>query len=84
MKNCSIHFLLAKPYQVKQTRTIFGWFPSSCLGTLSLQAPACSLTVPRESWSFKDRIPKQELGNEQNLMNDNELLIAKTHQVKQA
>ena len=52
-----------------------GWFPSSCLGTLSLQAPACSLTVPRGSWSFKDRIPKRELGNEQNLMNDNELLI---------
>jgi len=29
------------------------------------QAPACSLTVTRGGWSFKDRIPKLELGNEQ-------------------
>jgi len=36
------------------------WFPSSCLGTRfwKLQLPVT------RSWSFVDRIPKQELGNE--------------------
>jgi len=31
---------------------------------LVFQSPACSLTIPWGSWSFKDRIPKLELGNE--------------------
>jgi X-X-X-Leu-X-X-Gly heptad repeat protein len=43
----------------------FGWFSSSCLGTPNLQAPACSLTAFRGIWSFKVRIPKLKLGNEQ-------------------
>ncbi len=29
------------------------WFPSSSLGTHALQAPACSLTVPREAGASK-------------------------------
>ena len=39
------------------------WFPNSSLGTPDCQAPACPET---ESGSFKDRVPKPELGNQQN------------------
>ncbi len=40
----------------------FGWFPSSSLGTLAYQAPACSLTVPREARASKTAFPNWSLG----------------------
>ncbi len=44
-----------------------GWFPSSSLGTLAY--PSSCLFVDRStgSRSFKDRVPKLELGNERTL-----------------
>ena len=41
----------------KQLILFFSWFPSSCLGTHVLQAPACWLTVPREAGASKTAFP---------------------------
>ncbi|MEI7868063.1 MAG: hypothetical protein WCI11_09220 [Candidatus Methylumidiphilus sp.] len=38
----------------------FSWFPSSSLGTHFLQAHACRVYG---SWSFQDRIPKQDISS---------------------
>jgi len=46
-----------------QVKDSVRWFPNSSLGTPDCQAPACPET---ESGSFKDRVPKPELGNQQN------------------
>ncbi|MFZ4701871.1 MAG: DNA methyltransferase, partial [Candidatus Methylumidiphilus sp.] len=45
-----------------QVKDSVRWFPNSSLGTPDCQAPACPDT---ESGSFKDRVPKPELGNQQ-------------------
>jgi len=45
-----------------QVKDSVRWFPNSSLGTPDCQAPACPET---ESGSFKDQVPKPELGNQQ-------------------